>query len=348
MIDELNPLMKKLIFTSLFFISFNLIAQVVGESIYQFLNLPTAASQVGLGGETLTLLDDINQPQWNPAVIDVEMDGKFSFDYTNYLAGISIGSVSYARTFSRRFGTLHGSIKYLNYGTLIGADEEGNETGNFGANDIALSVGYSRNLPWTDFYFGANLKIISSNIDVYSSFGIASDISVLYKSPYKPYVITVVARNLGLQLKSYNGTTENLPFKLAIGGSYQLEYVPLKWHVTIDNLQQWDLSEPNPSNQTTDFVGNTTDENITFLSNAIRHLVIGAELFPESLINIRVGYNFKRAKELELQNLRTFSGISFGFGVQMNKFKFNYAFSKVHSASNVSTFGLQIDLNNSR
>jgi len=340
--------MKRTVVLFFTLISYTINSQVGGESVYQFLNLSSSAAQVAFGGEVLTLSNDVNQPLWNPAFIRTEMDGKLSVDYTSYLAGINLGSVSYARTISRRFGTIHGSIKYLNYGTLIGADEQGIETGNFGANDIALSVGYSRNLPWNNFYFGANLKFISSNIDTYSSFGIAFDISILYNSPNKPYVITLVARNFGTQLKSYDGTNESLPFKLALGTSYQLEYVPLKWHLTIDNLQQWDLSEPNPSNQTTDLEGNTTNENINFLGNAIRHFVIGAELFPESLINIRVGYNFKRAKELELQNLRSFAGISFGFGVQMNKFKLNYAFSKVHSASNVSTFGLQIDLSNNR
>lgn len=345
---RINFLVKRI--SILFSILFSCIlnAQVGGESVYQFLNLPSSAAQVAFGGETLTLLNDINQPIWNPAVINEEMDGKFSVDYTSYLAGINLGSVSYAKTFSRRFGTLHANIKYLNYGTLIGADEQGNETGNFGANDIALSVGYARNLPWTNFYFGANVKLISSNIDTFTSFGVAADFSVLYNSPYKPFVFTLVARNLGTQVKSFNGTNEKLPFKVALGASYQLEYVPLKWHLTIDNLQQWDLSEPNPSNQTTDLEGNTTNENITFLGNAIRHFVVGAELFPESLINLRIGYNFKRAKELELQNLRTFSGFSFGFGVQMNRFNFNYAYSKVHSASNVSTFGLQINLDNKR
>ena len=58
-----------------------------------------------------------------------------------------------------------------------------------------------------------------------------------------------------------------------------------------------------------------------------------------------IGYSFKRASELELQNVRSFSGLSFGFGVNMRRFKFNYALSRVHSASNVNTFGLEIDLN---
>ena len=75
-----------------------------------------------------------------------------------------------------------------------------------------------------------------------------------------------------------------------------------------------------------------------------RHIIIGAELFPDSLINIRAGYNFKRARELALQNARTFSGVSLGFGIKMNKFKFNYAYSKFHAAANASTFSLLIDL----
>ncbi|MEN8827859.1 MAG: penicillin-binding protein, partial [Flavobacteriales bacterium] len=59
---------------------------------------------------------------------------------------------------------------------------------------------------------------------------------------------------------------------------------------------------------------------------------------------IRAGYNFKRARELALQNVRTFSGVSLGFGVKMNKFKFNYAYSKFHAAANASTFSLLINL----
>jgi hypothetical protein len=331
-----------------FFLSLALIqpicAQIGGESVYQFLNLSTSARQIALGGEVLTLMDDVNQPIWNPAVINSKLDNKLSVNYTSYLAGINIGSASFAKVVSRRFGTVHGSIKYLNYGTLIGADEQGNETGNFGASDIALSIGYSINMPWTNLYFGTNIKFINSSIGNFSSFGIASDLALLYYNSYKPYVFTIVARNVGTQLKSFDGTRENLPFKLSIGASYKLEYVPLKWHVTIDNLQQWDISVDNPSNQTTDLEGNVTTENVSFIGNMFRHFIVGAELFPESVINLRVGYNFKRAQELELQNVRSFSGISFGFGIKLNKMKFNYSYSRIHTASNVSTFSLQIDL----
>ena len=156
--------------------------------------------------------------------------------------------------------------------------------------------------------------------------------------------MTIVVRNIGTQLKSFNGVQEKIPLKIAFGVSYRLKYVPLKWYGTFDNLQQWDISVANPSSQTVDLEGNVTKEDINFLNNMFRHIIIGAELFPESLINIRAGYNFKRARELALQNARTFSGVSLGFGIKMNKIKFNYAYSKFHAAANASTFSLLIDL----
>ncbi|MEN8856960.1 MAG: type IX secretion system protein PorQ [Flavobacteriaceae bacterium] len=337
--------MKKVSFwIFFFFFSTSTFSQVGGETVFQFLNLSSSSRQIALGGEVLTLMDDVNQPIWNPSVINPELDRQLSINYASYLVGISIGSASYAHVISRRFGTIHGSINYLNYGTLIEADENGNETGTFKASDIAVSVGYAFNLPWTNVYMGFNGKLINSTISNFTSNGIAGDIAVLYYSPYKPYSFTIVARNMGTQIQSFDGTNEKLPFKVAIGGSYKLKYVPLKWHLTLDNLQQWNLAVPNPSNQTSDLEGNVTEEKISFFTNAIRHIVVGAELFPESAINLRAGYNFRRASELKLQNARSFSGLSFGIGIKMNKFRFNYAFSKFHSAASSSTFSLQFDL----
>ncbi len=326
-------------------ISFNLIySQVGGESVFQFLNLPTSSRQIALGGEVLTLTDDVNQPLWNPAALNVNLDRQLAINYTNYLAGISLGSVSYAHILSRRFGTLYGNITYLNYGSLIEADELGNETGTFNASDVAFTLGYSYKFPRSDISIGINTKFINSSIGNFSSSGLATDIGISYYNPTKSYSFALVFRNIGTQVQTFNGTSEKLPFKVALGGSYKLEYVPLKWYVTIDNLQQWDLSVSNPSNQTSDLEGNVTEENISFLQNAFRHFVVGAELFPESIINLRAGFNFRRAAELKLQNTRTFSGISLGFGVKMNRLRFNYAFSRFHSADNTSTFSLLFDL----
>ena len=339
---------KKIITFFFIFSICSIRGQVGGEQIYQFLNLSSSARQVALGGEVLTLLDDVNQPIWNPSVINEDLDNKLSVNYTSYLAGINIGSLSYSKLITRRFGVIHGSIKYLDYGTLIGSDEQGNETGNFGASDIAVSIGYAFNIPKTNFFIGSNVRFINATISNFSSIGISTDIALLYNNPYKSFTITLVARNIGTQIQTFNGEKEQTPFKLALGGSYLLEHVPLKWYATIDNIQKWNISVANPSERTTDLEGNVSEENINFIKNAFRHFIIGAELFPKRTINLRLGYNFRRAAELKLQDVRTFGGFSFGFGIKMNKFKLNYAYSKYHSAANASTFSLLINLDSTR
>jgi hypothetical protein len=171
-----------------------------------------------------------------------------------------------------------------------------------------------------------------------------ADFGLTYTNEHEPYVFSIVARNIGYQITTFDGTQEKVPIELAAGLSYRLENVPLKWYLTLDNLQKWNVAKPNPSNAVTDINGNVIQEEIGFLDNAIRHVVVGAEFFPEGLFNLRLGYNFRRAKELQLTDIRTFAGFTAGFGLQMRRMKINYAFAKYHPEANTSTFSLSIDL----
>lgn len=319
-------------------------SQVGGERIFNFLNVSTSARQSALGGETLTLINDVNQPLWNPSLINAEIDNQASVSYVDFLADINYGSVSIAHLFNRRLGTLHAGITYVNYGKFIAADEDGTETGTFKARDLAFQIGYAYQLPMDDFFVGANLKFISSVIENYTSNGIAADIAFTYYNEFKPYMFTAVMRNVGYQVDAFDESKEKLPLEIAVGASYKLENVPLQWHLTLNNLQQWNLSTENPSDSQTTIDGNTTNEKITFVGNAFRHVVVGAEFFPDSGFNLRLGYNFRRGRELRLTESRTFAGLTAGFGLKMGKFKFNYAFSKFHPESNTNTFSLNIDL----
>jgi hypothetical protein len=91
--------------------------------------------------------------------------------------------------------------------------------------------------------------------------------------------------------------------------------------------------------------GSTQEEKVSFFNNALRHLILGAELFPEKGFNIRLGYNFRRGEELRIIEQRHFSGISVGFGLRIGKIKFDYSYSRYTLAANTSLFGLMIDLN---
>ena len=336
--------MKKLLFILFLVLSNITFSQVGGEHAYNFLNVTTSARQAALGGEVLTLYDDINQPLWNPSTINKELDNHMSASYVDFLADINYGSLSFAHLINRRFGTLHAGITYVNYGKFIAADENGVETGTFNARDLAFSIGYAYRIPNSNFYSGANIKLISSSIENFTSSGAAFDFGLTYLDYTKPYIFTAVIRNVGYQISAFDEVRETLPMEIAIGASYKLENVPLQWHITINSLQKWNISVQNPSDTQTTIGGEATNNKISFINNTFRHITVGAEFFPEKDFNLRLGYNFRRGRELRLTDSRTFAGLSAGFGLKMNRIKLNYAFTKFHPVSNTNTFTLNINL----
>jgi hypothetical protein len=170
------------------------------------------------------------------------------------------------------------------------------------------------------------------------------DAGLMYINEDIEFNATLVIRNAGTQITTYAGTRESLPFEVALGLSQTLENVPLRWHLTFDNLQEWPIGRPNPARATTDLEGNQTQEKVGFFNNVLRHTIIGAELFPDKGFNIRLGYNFRRAEELRIVEQRNFSGLTFGVGIKLNKMRFSYTHARYSTASNTSFFGLQIDL----
>ena len=320
-------------------------AQLGGESTYQFLNLVSSPRQAALGGKVITNFDyDVVGGLYNPAAINVEMDNQLALNYSSYLGGISYGTAAYAYTWDRHVQTFHIGMTYINYGTFDGYDQSGNSTGTFTGNEAALSFGYAYQVPFTDFYLGANGKIITSSLEQYSSIGGAVDIAAMYINERLDFHAALVVRNLGTQFTTYAGMQEKLPLEINFGMSQTLENVPIRWHLTFENLQQWPIGESNPARATTDLDGNQTQEKVGFLNETLRHTIIGAELFPDRGFSIRAGYNFRRAEELRIVDQRNFSGLSFGIGIKLNKMRFSYSHALYSGASNTSFFGLQIDL----
>ncbi len=320
-------------------------AQLGGESTYQFLNLISSPRQAALGGKVLTNVDyDVTQGIYNPATINVEMDNQLALNYANHLGGISYGTAAYAYTVDRRTQTFHAAVTYVNYGSFDGYDESGNSTGRFTGNETSISFGYSLQIGFSDFYAGANLKLISSKLEQYTSLGGAFDFGLIYIDESLDFNAAVVIRNVGTQFTTYAGLNEPLPLEIDLGLSQKLQNVPIRWHLTFENLQQWPIAAANPARATTDLNGNQTQEKIGFLTNIIRRTIIGLELFPEKGFNIRAGYSFRRAEELRIIEQRNFSGLSFGIGLKFNNLRFSYTHARYSAASNTSFLGVQISL----
>ena len=320
-------------------------AQLGGNATYQFLNLMSSPRQAALGGKVITNVDyDVTQAIYNPATINIEMDNQLALNYANHLGDISYGTAAYAYTVDRRTQTFHAGVTYINYGNFEGYDENGNSTGDFTGNEAALSIGYALQIGFSDFYAGANIKLISSKLEQYSSFGAALDFGVIYINEYLDFNAALVVRNIGTQLTTYAGLNEPLPFEIDFGMSQTLENVPIRWHLTFENLQQWPIATANPARAITDLNGNQTQEEVGFLSQLIRHTLLGVELFPKKGFNLRLGYSFRRAEELRIIEQRNFSGLSFGIGLKFNKLRFSYTHARYSLASNTSFLGMQIDL----
>jgi hypothetical protein len=335
---------KKGFIFSLLLLSFISYSQIGGQSVYQFLNLITSPRQAALGGKTITIYDeDVNQVHFNPAVINADMDNHLALNYGSYYGDVSYGTASYAYSYDRHIQTFQAGVNYINYGKFDGRDENGNQTAEFTGNEVALSLAYAYAIPYTNLHLGTSAKIISSKLESYSSFGGALDLGALYIDETNKTNYALVARNIGTQFTTYSGTNEKLPFEILFGISKQLENVPIRWHLTFENLQQWQVAFSNPARTINSIDGGSTPEKVTFFNNALRHIVFGAELFPTKGFNIRLGYNFRRGEELRVLEQRNFSGISLGFGLKINKIKFNYSYSRYTLAANTSLFGITIN-----
>lgn len=337
--------MPRKILPIILLLSFTSYAQLGGQSVYQFLNLTQSPRQAAMGGKTVTIVDyDVNQAFYNPATINAKMHNHLSSNYSNYFGEVTYGTAAYAYTWDRHVQTFHVGANYVNYGNFDGYDEMGNQTNSFTGSEGALSFGYSYNIPWTDFYVGTNVKFITSALESYNSFGVATDLGFLYIDEANDINWGLSIRNLGYQIKPYESTREKMPLEITAGVSQLMENVPIRWHVTFENLQQWKIAFSNPNRAQGSLDGASEEEKISFFNNALRHVIMGAELFPEKAFNIRLGYNFRRGQELNIIDQRNFSGIAAGFSIRFNKVRFDFSHSRYTVAANSSIFGLMINL----
>ncbi|MDZ7847727.1 MAG: type IX secretion system protein PorQ [Owenweeksia sp.] len=319
-------------------------AQIGGRSVYQFLNVVPSARVAAQGGNAIANTSpDLNFALWNPSLLNKEMHNQVSISMVDYLSDILLGDVSYARHYDS-IGTFYLGLRYLDYGDFDRRDQIGIDMGNFSAVEMAVNLGYGYELD-TNWSFGGNMKFIHSRFDVFQSAGLALDLSATYKIPQKRIAIALVAKNIGTQFTAYNEERESLPFELQLGFSNRLEHLPLRWQITFEHLETFDLLYDDPSNRTVNqLTGAVEDDSPGMINNILRHMVLGLELAPTKSFNVQFGYNFRKRQELNLDTRRTAAGFSFGIGIRISKFRINYARNMYHVAGGANNFSIITDL----
>ncbi len=323
-------------------------SQIGGDNVYEFLNLPASARITALGGSLITVKDsDISLAYSNPAALNKEMHNVITFNQNFHVADIRNSYVAYGRHIEKWNSTFHLGFQTINYGNFQSADEFGNITGTFQPSELAITIGAGRAL-YERMSVGVNLKLVSSTFEAYNSFGISSDLAAMYYVEDKNFTATLLFKNAGSQISTYRaGNREDLPFEIQLGISKKLQYLPFRFSITAQHLQQWNLLYDNPnSEENTFFLGEpVATNNSEWIDNIFRHFIFSGEfLFGKAeVVNLRFAYNHFLKKELSINSLRSLAGFSAGLGIKIRRFRFSYGIGVYHIGG--STHHLSIATN---
>ncbi|MFT6210018.1 MAG: hypothetical protein ACJATE_000615 [Bacteroidia bacterium] len=330
-----------------FLLSVQAFAQLGGSSTYSFLDMPFSARNAAMGGDQIAIKDgDLDMLYMNPSILDSSMHGYLATDFTNFYGDINYGYIGYAHTLGK-VGNMGFGVMYANYGDFTRADVNGTIQGNFSANETMFHATYARGFG-KFFSTGANLKLIYSQLAEYNSFGMAVDLAATFHHPKSNFTVSLVARNLGSQLKPYvAGQYEPLPLSLDLGISHKLKYLPLRLSVTIVDLQRPNLAYRDPTNSPPDvdpLTGEVIDQKINIGDAIMRHFIFSTELTIARRIMLRAGYNYGRRQEFKLASRPGTVGFSWGLGIKVNRFVFSYSRATYHQAGGTNQISIMTNL----
>jgi len=326
-------------------------AQLGGLHTFSFLNLSPSARITGLGGNLITVMDDdANLAYHNPALLNPAMHQQMSFSHAFLIEGIQHGYAGYAHHAAKWNTTLHGGVHYVRYGLFDYTDEFGNESGTFKAAEYAITLGAGRQVN-ERLSIGINGKLITSQLESYRSLGIAADLAGMYFDTANQFAITFVMRNIGAQLSTFRSDNpEPLPYDFQMGISKQLRYLPFRFSVIYHHLQRWNLlyDDPNSSEDNLFFGDMPTERSDVsiFFDNLFRHFIFNGELLigQRESLRLRLGYNHFMRQELSVDNYRSLSGITFGAGIRISRFRLDYGRNNYHLAGGMNHLSISTNL----
>lgn len=289
---------------------------------YNFLRLPVSAHAAALGGDNITIIeDDPTMIFHNPSLITSVSDKSINLNYMTYMEGVKTASASFVKTAGEK-ATWGVMAQYMDYGTMKEMTPDNIQTGTFSAKDIMVGGTFAYTL--SEYLAGGvTAKFITSSIGGYSSVAVGVDLGLNYYSPENDLSVSAVARNLGGQIKAFDDDFEKIPLDLQIGVSKKLGNAPLRFSATMTGLNNWE--------------GRLAD-----------HFVVGADILISSNIYIGGGYNFRRVKEMKVPEEEGEgshgAGLSFGAGLQLERFKLQVAYAKYHVSSTSLLFNVTYSL----
>jgi hypothetical protein len=334
-----NMLRKRLYilsFVLLLFLSANAQIEGAGSSVFHFMGLPASARLNALGGENVSIADgDVSMAYMNPALLTSETDKVLQLNFAYYLAGTMFGSAMYGHNWGDNYFST--SIHYLDYGKMDYTDEWGQITGGtFTAKDMCVHFSYARQLG-PMFRVGATIKPIFSVYEKYTSFALGADVGGHFQTKDSLFQMGLALRNIGWQLKGFyeedwGQHTEMLPLNLELGMSLRLAHAPLRFSVTMHNLQRWNLAP--------------WEEEVKWYDMLFRHTIWALDIVPKSeKFYFTVSYNHRRQAEMAIEDVSSMAGLALGAGLKIKKFRLGLAYSQYSKSNFTMQASLSTDIN---
>lgn len=278
---------------------------------YNFLRLPVSAHAAALGGDNISIIEDDESMIFNnPALLSSVSDKTINLNYMNYMSGANTASAAFNRIIKER-ASVAASAQFIDYGKMKEMDENNVQTGEFSAKDISIA-GYFSYMLTERIAGGITAKFVTSYIGDYNSIAMGIDLGLNYYDPEKEWSVSLVAKNLGGQMKAYDDQYDRMPIDVQFGASKRFAHMPFRLSATLVDLNHLDYK-------------------------FINHLVMGADIIISPTIWVGVGYNFRRANEMKITEADSSSshgaGLSFGAGINLERFKLNLAYGKYHVSS---------------
>ena len=305
--------MKKVIFCLFFTLISVLTWAQDSQTGYNFLRLPVSAHAAALGSDNISIIEDDPSLMFhNPALLSSVSDKSLNLNYMNYMEGANAASASFSKIVKEK-ATIGVMAQFLDYGKMKEVDEHNVQTGEFSAKDIAIAGALSYQLG-TNIVGGITARLITSYIGDYNAFAMGVDLGVNYYDPEKEWSVSATVKNLGGELDAFEEEYNKLPLDLQIGAGKRLIGSPLRLSATLVDMNHLN-------------------------KKFIHHLVAGADIILSPQIYLAVGYNFRRASEMEIvsndeeRGSSHGAGLSLGGGIQLDRFKLNVAYGKYHVSS---------------
>ncbi len=323
----------KVHFLSILFclISLNVFSQTSNSTIYRFLELSPNAKVAALGNYHASMMDgDFSLYHLNPAYLDGSQTGDVSATFVNYLVDTKMGVINTVYKLDE-LQTLGFGIRFMGYGEFDLLDDDGNNLGDMGVLDLALSGAYAYRLSerWSA---GGELNFIYSGYGEYKSNGLAASAGLLYKDIESHFSVGLAIKNLGRQLVAYNGIIEPLPLDISLSITKKPDRFPAEINFTARQLNKWNMRQ----------FGEAEDPG--FIDNMARHLVVGGRFFFGDNFTFSLGYNHYLHEQNQVRENFDFAGMGIGVGFKVKSINIDMARSSYSKTGGVFLLSLKTRL----